>query len=104
METMREKGAGHFVGLSLHKNNSDPMAFARDRYADVVFTGTPQFLVNRGEILHVDNVVETFEKELTKPAFAKIDLKAKLSTDKTKVEVEAGVTSLLGGTYSIAYV
>ncbi len=104
MDAMREKGAGHFVGLSLHKNNSDPMAFARDRYADVVFTGTPQFLVNRGEILHVDNVVETFEKELTKPAFAKIDLKAKLSTDKTKVEVEAGVTSLLGGTYSIAYV
>ncbi len=104
MDAMREKDAGHFVGLSLHKNNSDPMAFPRDKYADVVFTGTPQFLVNRGEILHVDNVVEIFEKELTKPAFAKIELKAKLSIDKTKVEVEAGVTSLLGGTYSIAYV
>ena len=104
MDAMREKGAGHFVGLSLHKNNSDPMAFPRDKYADIVFTGTPQFLVNRGEILHVDNVREIFEKELTEPAFAKIDLKAKLSADKKKVEVAAGVTSLLGGTYSIAYV
>ncbi|MGP1461584.1 MAG: InlB B-repeat-containing protein [Bacteroides sp.] len=107
MEAMREKGNGSFVGLSLHKyvsDNADPMAFPRERYADVSFTGTPQFLVNRGERLHVDNVAAAFEKELNNPAFAKLELKAKFSTDKTKVEVDAAVTSLLGGTYSIAYI
>jgi len=107
MEAMREKGNGSFVGLSLHKyvsDKADPMAFPRERYADVSFTGTPQFLVNRGERMHTDNVVAAFEKELNNPAFAKLELKAKFSTDKTKVEVDAAVTSLLGGTYSIAYI
>ena len=107
MEAMREKGNGSFVGLSLHKyvsDKADPMAFPRERYADVSFTGTPQFLVNRGERMHTDNVLAAFEKELNNPAFAKLELKAKFSTDKTKVEVEAAVTSLLGGTYSIAYI
>ena len=107
MEAMREKGNGSFVGLSLHKyvsDNADPMAFPRERYADVSFTGTPQFLVTRGERMHTDNVVAAFEKELNNPAFAKLELKAKFSTDKTKVEVDAAVTSLLGGTYSIAYI
>jgi hypothetical protein len=101
MEKMRNTFGDRFVGIALHQyNTSDPMYLATNSYARLTFQGAPSCTLDRKVYADpyygtLDDICDDFTAMMAVPALAKVDLRAVWNADKTKVDAEATVTSLI---------
>ena len=112
MQKLRDTFGDLFIGLALHwYNTSDAMSISRNAYAPLSFSGAPSCYLSRSGVEidpfygSGDDICYDVQNHLDVPAKAAVSLIATWNDDKTMVDAQATVETVVDNTsYTVEFV